>query len=142
MRTKPCYEPQISTGVVENRIMICPYCHKEAKWVQNKEVYGRNYGRSYMMYLCKPCDAYVGCHRNSRTPLGTMANAELREWRKKAHFVFDPLWKDRKHKRRHQLYSEISRHFGKEIHIAESDVEMCKQIIEWCVEKQRSLKTE
>lgn len=54
--------------------MICPYCKRPAKWVENKEIYGKNYGKSYMMWLCKPCDAYVGCHNNTKEPLGTLAN--------------------------------------------------------------------
>lgn len=119
--------------------MICPYCNNQAVWTQNKAIYGRNYGRSYMCYYCKPCNAYVGCHRNSRTPLGTMANAELRDFRKKAHAVFDPLWKERRHKKRHQLYAEISRHFGYEIHIAQSDIPQCKRIIDWCNKKKEAL---
>jgi len=46
-----------------------------------------------MAYYCKEDDAYVGTHKNSRKSLGTMANKELRERRKKAHRVLDPLWK-------------------------------------------------
>ena len=111
--------------------MICPYCGKEAIWCENKEVYGINYGKSYMCYFCKPCNAYVGCHTNSKTPLGTMANSELREWRKKAHQVFDPLWEQR-HMRRRYLYQKMSEYFGKQIHIGEANIEECKRIIEWC----------
>ncbi len=81
-----------------------------------------------MMWLCKPCDAYVGCHNNTKEPLGTMANRLTREWRRKAHEVFDPLWKD-KHYSRSGAYILLSRKMGKETHIAESDVETCKQII-------------
>lgn len=87
-----------------------------------------------MCYYCKPCNAYVGCHKNSKAPLGTMANAELREWRKKSHAIFDPIWQ-RPNGRRGKLYEEISRHFGKDIHVAESDIDQCKKIIEWCKEK-------
>ena len=71
--------------------MNCPYCNNPAEWVSNAEVYGRPYGKSWMMYLCRPCDARVGCHQNSQTPLGTMANKELRGWRIKAHDAIDPM---------------------------------------------------
>ena len=50
--------------------MICPYCNKEAKWCENKVIYGKNYGKSYMCYYCKDCDAYVGCHNNTKFPNG------------------------------------------------------------------------
>lgn len=64
--------------------MICPYCKKEALWCENKEIYGKNYGKSYMCWLCKECDAYVGCHNNTKKPLGTMANKTTRALRIKA----------------------------------------------------------
>ena len=108
--------------------MICPYCHKEAEWVENKEIYGRNYGKSYMCYLCRDCNAYVGCHHNSRKALGTMANAELRSWRVKVHSVIDPLWKSSKMPRK-QVYQRLKKHFGRVIHIGEADIETCQTII-------------
>jgi hypothetical protein len=42
-----------------------------------------------MIYLCVPCDAYVGTHKNSKDhkPLGFLANRGLREARKAAHLV-------------------------------------------------------
>lgn len=82
-----------------------------------------------MCYYCQPCDAYVGCHENTKKPLGTMTNAEGREWRKKAHAVFDPLWKSGKMSR-DTAYGILRRHFNKEVHIGESDIEMCKAIVE------------
>jgi hypothetical protein len=110
--------------------MICPYCQKEAVWTENKAIYGRNYGNSFMCYYCAPCNAYVGCHQNTRRPLGTMANAGLREWRKKTHAVIDPLWKQGPF-RRGQVYSILKNKFGRDIHVGESDEETCKQIIEF-----------
>ena len=118
--------------------MICPYCKNEAPWVENQAIYGRNFGKSYMCYYCKPCNAYVGCHNNTRKPLGTMANKELRDWRIKAHAVFDLLWKNEikskgfsKKIRREKAYGLLEGNFGFKVHIAESDVEMCKKIIEF-----------
>ena len=110
--------------------MNCPYCHKEAEWTENKVIYGKNYGRSFMVYLCKPCNAYVGCHNNTKKPLGTMANADTREWRKTAHAKFDPLWRDGNYSR-DEAYNILNKHFGREIHIAESDSDTCKEIIEF-----------
>ena|SRR6185436_16243445 len=108
--------------------MICPYCLNESEWVENKEVYGKNYGRSVMIYLCRRCDAYVGCHNNTRKALGTMANRELRDWRKKAHAIFDPLWKDGK-MNRDKAYGKLRKQFGYDVHIGESDIETCKKIV-------------
>ncbi len=108
--------------------VICPYCKKEAPWVENKEKYGKNYGKSYMCYYCKECDAYVGCHNNTRNPLGTMANKELREWRMKCHALIDPLWKYGK-MTRSQMYRMLRKKFRTEVHVGESDLEMCIEIV-------------
>ena len=113
---------------MKDKKVYCPYCRKEAPWVENKEVYGKNYGKSYMCYYCKDCDAYVGCHKNTRIPLGTMANHELREWRKKTHKVIDPLWKHNGMKRP-EVYLMLDKHFGRQIHIGNSDIKTCQEII-------------
>ena len=108
--------------------MKCPYCGKQAKWVSNELIYGKRYGTSYMIWLCKPCDAYVGCHCNTKSPLGTLANAELRKWRTKAHKVIDPLWHGGGLSRK-EVYQMLHDKFGREIHIGTSDIETCNQII-------------
>lgn len=109
--------------------MICPYCKKEAPWVSNELRYGKRYGKSHMCYWCKECDAYVGCHNNTRNALGTMANKELRDWRMKAHNAIDPLWKSKKYSRG-AVYGRLQDAFGKPVHVGEADVQMCKEIIE------------
>ena len=108
--------------------MICPYCKKEAPWVENSAIYGRRYGNSYMCYYCKDCDAYVGCHNNTRNALGTMANKELREARMRVHAVIDPLWKSKKYQRK-TVYIRLKEAFGEEIHVGESDLKRCEDII-------------
>jgi len=118
--------------------MICPYCNREAEWVENKEIYGKNYGKSIMMWLCRSCDAHVGCHNNTKRPLGTMADYITRHWRKRAHENFDPLWKgvwvrnSTAKLNRERVYNSISNQFGFRVHIGEADEEMCKKIISWC----------
>jgi len=108
--------------------MICPKCKKPAPWVENKEIYGRNYGRSYMCYYCKDCGTYVGCHNNTKKPLGTMADKETREWRKRVHADLDPLWKKGLMKRG-EVYGELKRILGEEIHVGESDIDKCEKIL-------------
>ena len=71
----------------------CDYCGKSAKLVKSSEVYGpgRDYG---WMWLCRPCQAWVGCHPGTKNALGRVADAELRQAKMAAHAAFDPLWRD------------------------------------------------
>lgn len=111
--------------------MNCPFCGKPAQWVPNERIYGKRYGKSYMAWWCPPCDAYVGCHENSKRPKGTMANAETRLWRQRAHDAFDPLWKSGR-MTRDAAYRLLTQRLGRaeQVHIGESDAETCKAIIE------------
>ena len=110
--------------------MQCPFCGGKAEFVENKEVYGKNFGKSFMMWLCRKCDARVGVHENDPDrPLGTMANKDLRIWRIRAHEAIDHLWKSGKIKRR-DVYQSLNAYFKRDIHIGESDIRTCQQIIE------------
>lgn len=114
--------------VIKEPIM-CPYCGNPPEWVENKEIYGKNFGESYMCYLCRPCKAYVGCHQNSKKPLGSLADTETRYWRRKAHAAFDPLWKEG-YMSRNAAYQLLGDRIGHEVHIGWSDIDQCKKIIE------------
>lgn len=72
----------------------CQYCDGKVELVSNKLVYGREYGNG-KCYLCLKCGSYVGVHSDLKTPLGILANKELRTLRKTAHKLFDSLWKNR-----------------------------------------------
>lgn len=69
---------------------ICPYCGRSTEYVDSSVIYGRSYG---MIYLCRDCRAYVGVHKGTDQALGRLANAELREAKKEAHFYFDQVAK-------------------------------------------------
>lgn len=111
--------------------VYCPYCGKKAEYVDTIEIYGKSYG---MAYLCRPCDAYVGVHDGTDTPLGRLANRELRRWRNRAHAAFDPLWQQGPYRRRrNDAYAWLAGKMGltkEETHIAMFDVEQCKQVIQ------------
>lgn len=82
-----------------------------------------------MCYYCKPCLAYVGCHNNTREPLGTMANKELRAARMKCHALVDPLWRSGKHGRGY-VYARLAKWFGEDTHVGGSNLATCQQITE------------
>jgi hypothetical protein len=112
----------------------CPYCGEPPQFVDSAVIYGRSYG---MMYLCSPCNAYVGVHKKTNKPLGRLANAELREWKKKAHEVFDQLWKGYRGGKPRMSRSEAYAWLAKELdvppehcHIGMFNCRMCQLTID------------
>lgn len=114
--------------------VICDYCGKPAELVDSREVYGRSYGHN--VYLCRSCNAYVGCHRGTNTPMGRLANPELRRWKIMAHNSFDPLWKHGRFRGfRNVAYDWLAAQIGLPIektHIGMFDVEQCKLTVQIC----------
>jgi hypothetical protein len=96
------------------------------------EVYGTSYG---MIYLCRPCSAWTGTHKpEPKKALGRLANSELREWKKKAHAAFDPLWKSN-YMNRHEAYAWLSKQLNipaEYCHIGMFGVETCKALVIVC----------
>lgn len=121
----------------------CPYCGKVARFADSIEVYKTvSYG---MLWLCAgypTCDAYVGAHKNSGWPLGRLADAELRKWKRAAHHAFDTRWSMQvdfggasKTAARTAAYEWLQEKMGlseRECHIGRFDVEQCKRVVELC----------
>ena len=118
---------------MKKKNVYCDYCGRRAEYVDSKIIYGKSYG---MIYLCRNCMAYVGVHKGTSKPLGRLANAELRHWKKLAHAFFDPLWKFGRFKgRRNDAYGWLSKKRGLPIektHIGMFDVQQCRQVVEIC----------
>lgn len=112
--------------------ILCDYCQKETMHVTGKEIYPHRPDLwSLNFWQCKPCKAYVGCHKGTLTPLGRLANAELRAAKMAAHGAFDQLWKFGKMNRT-QAYKWLSTKLkltSSECHIAMFDVDMCKKVV-------------
>lgn len=70
---------------------VCPYCNNPTEFTDSAEVYEKSYG---MIYICRPCQAWVGVHQGTDQALGRLANAELRELKMIAHRWFDPIAKE------------------------------------------------
>ncbi len=69
----------------------CRYCSSPVVLTSNATLYRRSYGKWPYIYLCTCCKAYVGLHPGTDLPLGTLANAHLREKRQKSKLVFNEL---------------------------------------------------
>lgn len=116
--------------------VIC--CKEETKLVTGKEVYPQipNLHLNYY-YLCEKCRAYVGCHKNTKKPLGTPADKELRQLRIKVHNVVDKLWKS-EYLTRSEVYEMLSRKFkiSKEnCHIGMFNKKQCEDVIDFLAEE-------
>lgn len=113
------------------RKVYCDYCGRETEYVDSKVIYGKSYGK---IYLCRNCMAYVGVHKGTDKPLGRLANAELRNWKKAAHAAFDPLWKyGRFRGHRNAAYAWLAQKMGlpvEKTHIGMFDVGQCRKAIE------------
>ena len=77
--------------------LLCPFCLNRANLVSGKQVYPHRpdlYALKF--WLCEPCDAYIGCHKegarfkvgnthytsDGTAALGTLADAKTRKVRK------------------------------------------------------------
>jgi hypothetical protein len=98
-------------------------------FTDSAEVYhGTSYG---MIWICRPCSAYVGVHKGTENALGTLADAETRKWRRKAHEAFDPLWQSGRMTRREayqrlRVLSDMSAH---DAHISRMTAAQCMGLI-------------
>ena len=110
--------------------LSCPYCGRPTMLVDDAEIYGRSYGTK--SYMCKPCRAWVGCHKGTTKALGRIANKELRQLKHQAHGSFDPIWQ-KGHVSRSEAYEILSIALGLPIwqtHIGMFDETMCRRVIE------------
>lgn len=121
----------------------CPYCLDNAVLVTGDTIYPRRPDLHYKLFwLCRPCDAYVGCHAcghgDGSIPLGRLANPELRQWKMNAHSVFDALWKSQPNPvRRKEAYRWLAFQLGltvKQCHIGWFDVARCKKVVDLCLQ--------
>lgn len=136
-----------SASIGQNRLLyaglVCPYCGNNTEYIDSSVIYGKSYG---MIYLCSPCDAYVGVHKGTDKALGRLANKELRELKKEAHFYFDQIAKTKLINKiwkeyipnlgnRNKAYLWLSKQMGIDreyCHIGMFNVEQCRQAIEIC----------
>lgn len=116
-------------------MITCPYCNAKAELVTGRGIYpALRHLHSKMFWLCRPCEAWVGCHESGdgTKPLGRLANAELRAMKQEVHKVFDPLWRNGD-ETRSSAYQSLADKLGiprSECHVGMFDVEMCRRAIE------------
>lgn len=128
--------------------VVCPYCDGAAEFFQSSAHFfgGHDYGP---LWACLPCHAWVGVHRDTRRPLGRLADEQTRRLRTEAHRYFDHLWHRKlgdlsPQKRRLGVtlkaaraaaYEWLGQRLGMtraECHIGLFDAEQCREVIAVC----------
>lgn len=128
--------------------ICCRYCGAAAELVAGDVAYPARFDLAHVkVWRCQRCDALVGCHKegapvrapdgsitvsDGTIPLGSLANKELREARKEAHRMFDPLWRDSKRMKRTEAYRWMADQLGIELedaHVARLEFEQCVKLM-------------
>lgn len=116
----------------------CPYCGSRALPRPASVVYGpKATDPAAPYYVCARypiCDSYVAAHRNTRLPMGTLANRPLRRKRIDAHRAFDRLWKSGLMAKK-QAYLWLQAKLDlpeQEAHIGKFSTFRCEEVIQLC----------
>ena len=114
----------------------CPYCGSRTL-LRPASVVGRLASLGEEVYVCArypACDAYVSAHRESRLPMGTLADRLLRQRRRQAHIALNQLWEQGLMTRK-EAYRWLQVQLGlpeAEAHIARFSEFRCQQVIDLC----------
>lgn len=122
------------------RPVSCSCCQsRDVRLEYNSILYGAVVGDWPVVWYCGHCGASVGCHPGTDIPLGKMADRTTRQLRKKAHEVFDPIWR-KGLLSRSQAYAWLADQLGirvEECHISWFDAETCEKVIRICRKSRR-----
>lgn len=125
-------------GNILSHNVVCPYCSRMAESVPAARVWQwTTPSDERKLWVCFPCEAWVGVHKNSRknAPMGRLANKALRQAKTAAHRAFDPIWK-KGEMTRSEAYEWLAAEMGivkvKNCHIGMFDDEQCAQVIAIC----------
>lgn len=118
--------------------VICRYCGGKIDLADAREIYGSSVTRlgleNEKIYLCRTCNARVGCHKGTNQPLGNVANEVLRLKRRETHEIFDAFWR-RKALTRTQAYQWLAGQLclpEKKTHIGSFEMDDCQKVIDLC----------
>lgn len=109
----------------------CPKCGAESVLIDDRAIYRRHYGHAYQ--CPNHADHFVGAHKGSLRPKGTLAGPELRELRKACHRGFDQMWRGHGKKSRKAAYrwmAETLEIDEGEAHIGMFDEARCRRLLE------------
>jgi len=112
----------------------CHYCGSMVILIETKKLLLLDEETSERVYLCSGCGARVGVHKDTKIPLGMLADGATRRARIAAHKAFDGLWM-RGYFGRFKGYAWLAARLGIDhaiCHIGWMDADLCEQVIEVC----------
>lgn len=122
----------------DERLVRCFHCNQQSELVDGRTIYPHRPDLARKQFwLCRPCNAYVGCHKGGTRTFGSPANAELREYRKAAHAAFDPIWTSGEMKRG-DAYAWLAQRLGlggDNVHIGHACKDLCAMVVQVCEER-------
>ena len=116
----------------------CPYCGSPALCRPAGMVYGSStLEKGRYLYVCSrwpECDAYVAAHKKDKSPMGTLANGNLRHKRILAHHALKELQASR-HMEKWAAYLWLQGKLGlneEQAHIGLFSEQMCDRMVSLC----------
>lgn len=129
------------TAIMQPYTLICPSCGILAEFVDDKTLYGKDFGGK-MFYWCPKCNARVGTHEGTPIPMGTMAGPLTLELRKKCHEAFDKKWKSGEMTRdeAYAWLAQVMQLSPESAHIAKFNGRQCNRLL-WLLNQEKQAKT-
>lgn len=122
----------------------CDYCESNAVLKDGEFIYPHRPDLYYLCFwVCIPCNAWVGCHKNSdNKPLGRLAKKDLRRKKLMAHNCFDKLWKSYRMKRceAYQWLADNLNINKNKCHMGLFDIDTCNKVIGLAISKWEEIK--
>ncbi len=124
----------------------CPYCGANATLHPASYVHKESAKPGQMLYVCDrypACDTYVGAHRRTQLPMGTLADRSLRHKRMEAHRSFNWMWQSGTMTKA-QAYRWLQVQLGldnRQTHIAQFGPYACDQVIQICKQARKNIRT-
>lgn len=116
----------------------CPYCGSPALCWPAGMVHGSStQEKGRYLYVCSrfpECDAYVAAHKKDKSPMGTLANGDLRHKRILAHRALKELQSFR-HMEKWAAYLWLQGKLGlneEQAHIGLFSGQMCDRVVSLC----------
>lgn len=110
----------------------CHLCQSPVRLVHNREIFNEEAGDWPYAYMCTKCKAYVGLHRRTDVPLGTLATPKTHELRSHIKYLVNRLFRPASGEPLSKMYADFSNLVNipsHRCHVDFFDEETCKSVL-------------